>query len=120
MSSFFCAGKKGQSTPIHCHNEQECWVYVVDGILDENLYQNEQGQPAFKKTERRLKSQYTFMHDDMGFHDIVNLKGHRSMTLHLYAGPVKKCRIYDEEQKAFIWHDLAYHSYNGEKLSTLA
>lgn len=109
-----------QVTPIHCHNKQECWVYVVDGELTENFYgSNENDQPVFKKSEKRSASQYTFMHDEMGFHDIDNSSNERCMTLHLYAGPVARCRIYDKELGVFVWRDLTYDTYDGKQLSAV-
>lgn len=113
--------EKGQTTPIHCHNSQECWVYVVDGDLSENFFESDsRGLPQLKKSEQRHKGQYTFMHDEMGFHDLHNTEKQRSMTLHLYAGPVKRCRIYDDTLQEFVWRDLAYHSYDGQLLTEVS
>ncbi|MEQ9483475.1 cysteine dioxygenase [Coleofasciculus sp. F4-SAH-05] len=30
---------KGQASPIHDHQSQDCWIYVVEGTIEETLYQ---------------------------------------------------------------------------------
>ena len=34
--------KEGDSTPIHGHNNQKCWVYLVDGNMTEIRYQKDE------------------------------------------------------------------------------
>ena len=28
----------GQGTSIHCHGGEECWVYMIDGMIEESNY----------------------------------------------------------------------------------
>jgi cysteine dioxygenase len=48
------------------------------------------------------------MKDFIGFHRLENVSNKRSMSLHLYAKPIRKCRIFDEKSKSFVNKDLGY------------
>lgn len=107
--------EKGQDTPIHCHGNQECWVYVVDGKLDEEHYQYEEEQLLLESTETLAKGEKSFMCDDLGFHKLINAGKGRSMSLHLYMNPIDKCTKFNEKTHAFESIDLSYYSYAGKK-----
>lgn len=96
----------GQSTAIHCHNSQECWMLLIEGALTECQFNRD-----IEKVEETLLStdKRSHMNDDMGFHSIVNHSNQRAMTLHLYAKPIDRCRVYDEELGKFSWKKLEYH-----------
>lgn len=61
--------EKDQITPIHCHNKQECWVYVVEGTVQEPRYRgNPEGLPV-PDDELRLKQEgLSYMNDEMRYH----------------------------------------------------
>ena len=48
------------------------------------------------------------MKDFMGFHSLENLSDKKSMSLHLYAKPIRACRIFDEESNTFVHKELEY------------
>ena len=43
----------GQKTKIHCHNQQECWVKVIEGGFSESVYEQaeESGEMQFVSTD---------------------------------------------------------------------
>lgn len=109
---------EGQETPIHCHNNQECWVYVVKGEFDEQRFKEGDGKEEIEvEAEMQLeKDGISYMNDDMGYHSLANINDGRSMSLHLYMNPIDECNIYNEETGEFELKKLVYHSYEGKVL----
>lgn len=108
----------GQETPIHCHNGEECWVYTIQGNLQEQRFDWQEEQQALKRlgTEKMRAGQVSYMNDNMGFHSLHNTGAQPAMTLHLYMKPIDRCRIYDEALRGFQYRELQYHSFKGEVL----
>lgn len=102
----------GQETPIHCHNEQECWVYVVEGELEEQRFDNELNRVDVAGLESIPLNQKekSYMNDHLGYHTLANQTDKRAMSLHLYAKPIERCRTYDENEGCFKWVELKYHT----------
>lgn len=101
--------EQGQITPIHDHGGEECWVKVINGEFREKIYkENELGELNVTKTTISKVNEVTYMKDFMGFHSLENISNKRSMSLHLYAKPIRKCRTFDEENKKFINRKLTY------------
>jgi cysteine dioxygenase len=100
---------EGQRTPIHDHGGEECWVKVIEGEFKETIYkQNEAGELNFVKSSISKSNEITYMKDFMGFHRLENLSNKRSMSLHLYAKPIRKCKMFDEKSGTFMNKDLVY------------
>lgn len=111
----------GQKTPIHCHNGEECWVYSVQGELEERrfkLIDEQKDQDDLKETRRAMmrEGRVAYMNDEMGFHSLHNLSKERAMTLHLYVSPIDSCRIYNEEEECFVRKEMQYTSFEGNLL----
>ena len=34
----------GHETSIHCHNDQDCWVYLLEGAITENQFKNNEAK----------------------------------------------------------------------------
>jgi len=99
----------GHQTPIHDHGGEECWVRVIDGELKETIYrQDKDGELYSVKSFVSLTNQVTYMKDFMGFHRLKNVANKRSMSLHLYAKPIRNCRAFNEESKTFVKRELDY------------
>lgn len=102
---------KGHKTPIHDHGGEECWVKVISGQLEEVIYKkNENDELTVLRTIVSKKNQVTYMKDFMGFHSLENTSDNRSMTLHLYAKPIRKCNVFDEDSKTFINKEMVYNT----------
>lgn len=108
-----------QITPVHCHGGQECWVYGVQGKIEEVRYQANSKKELEEVSRETLgKNGLSYMVDDMGYHTLENLDDTRSMTLHLYMDPIEQCRIFDLETGDFVWKELHYYSLKGQLLET--
>ena len=104
----------GDTTPIHGHGEQRCWVYQVSGSMEEVVYKENAQNEITPDRSRQLKpGDLCYMEDSMGYHTIHNNSGVRAMSLHLYAKPIDSCTCYNEDVADFIPKDMSYHSYKG-------
>ena len=102
-----------QITPIHCHNNEECWVLNLQGEFEEVRYDEEiPDSGELMEISREIMSEggLSYMNDSMGFHSLANLSSERAMSLHLYMNPIDQCRIFDEEKKELVWKSLSYDS----------
>lgn len=107
---------KDACTPIHGHAGENCWVYQVDGTVQEQrLVEVEKG---FKVTHdsKLSKGALTYMHDRMGYHTIKNISGTRAMTLHVYAKPIDSCKVYCEEKDCFEIKEMQYDTIEGNEV----
>lgn len=101
--------EKGQASPIHDHGGEECWVKIIDGEFRETLYQkNKEGELESIKSMESTAGDITYMVDFMGYHRLENLSNKRSLSLHLYAKPIRRCNVYDEDSKDFVSKELSY------------
>ena len=102
----WCAGHQ---TSIHDHGGEECWVKVIEGEFKETVYkQDEIGTLKLTKTKFSKKNEITYMKDFMGFHRLENSANKRSMSLHLYAKPIRSCNVFNEVSKTFVHKELDY------------
>ncbi len=102
--------EEGQETSIHSHNGEECWVYLAQGKLREKRFMEHEHQLKLKADVKMTKERLSYMNDDLGYHSLHNLSQGRSMSLHLYVGPIDECSIYKEEKDKFVRKALNYYS----------
>lgn len=100
--------EKDQKTPIHDHGGEECWVKVINGTLKETLYKGESSGLTQLNTTISVKGTISYMIDFMGYHKLENISGHRAISLHLYAKPIKKCNVFDDHKKTFSSKTLSF------------
>ncbi|NRA13809.1 MAG: cysteine dioxygenase family protein [Crocinitomicaceae bacterium] len=99
----------GQSTPIHDHGGEKCWVYVMEGEIKETLYdRSSEGEPIVKRSTTSKAGDVSFISDVMGYHSLENATDSRVCTLHLYAKPIRNCNVYDKDSGEFSNHALTY------------
>lgn len=103
----------GAITPLHDHAGQNCWVYQVDGSVRERRYKKD-GE-AFELTNDMVldAGRLCYMHDRMGYHTLENESNIRSMTLHVYANPIDRCQVFNEEKACFETVEMQYDSIEG-------
>ena len=107
--------EKNQITPIHSHNNQECWVYNVNGKFEEIRYKkDENGIPQPFYHSNLAEQNRSYMNDSIGFHVLKNTANGRAMSLHLYAHPINECLVYNEHNKVFETKPLGYFSVAGQ------
>lgn len=105
--------EEGQETPIHCHNDQECWVHIVKGEFKEKRYEEKKGNLILDHEMTLGEKRVSYMNDDMGYHSLENSHDGRSISLHLYMDPIEECKIYNEDKGDFEVVELEYYSYSG-------
>jgi len=102
---------KVQETPIHEHGGQKCWVYQINGEVEEFRYQKDNSGVLIETSKTNLISgNITYMDDRMGYHALKNIRDQRCMTLHIYVLPIDSCEMFCEKQEDFIIKDLEYDS----------
>jgi cysteine dioxygenase len=103
--------ESGQITPIHNHGGEECWVKVIEGSLKETIYEiDKAGELNILKTDISRAQDVSYMIDFMGYHSLENLSNKRSMSLHLYAKPIRSCEIFDKETRTFVNKKMSYNT----------
>lgn len=98
-------------TKIHDHGGQDCWIYQVEGDLLEKRYKEDSRDNLKLEEKLRIKEgELSYMNDKMGYHSIKNDSDDRALTLHFYATPIDRCRIYSPEKSKFEMTELVYSS----------
>jgi len=103
----------GQETPIHCHNDQECWVHIVKGEFKEIRFKQGENGLQIDNEQTFMKEGLCYMNDDMGFHKLQNISKEKAISLHLYANPIDKCRVFNEKTECFELKEMSYYSEEG-------
>ncbi|KAF0693944.1 hypothetical protein As57867_015086, partial [Aphanomyces stellatus] len=89
---------KGQYSPIHDHPCDGCWVRHIQGTLHEVRYRHT-GTTLDEISNAMITQGVSYMDDSLGLHKIGNPSREvDAITLHLYAPPYSKCKL---------WHDPA-------------
>ncbi|ETV97889.1 hypothetical protein H310_09211 [Aphanomyces invadans] len=85
---------KGKYSPIHDHPSDGCWVRHIQGTVHEVRYWNN-GTSLEQTSETFVSEGVTYMDDSLGLHKIGNPSDTTdAITLHLYAPPYDKCRLW--------------------------
>jgi cysteine dioxygenase len=109
---------KGVETPIHGHGGEDCWVYQMEGVVQEIRFEENENEELIEKQRITLEpGKLTYMNDEMGYHTIKNIGLSRAITLHVYASPIHSCKVYDDDKGTFELKELSYHSYKGNSLT---
>ncbi|KAI7817306.1 RmlC-like cupin domain-containing protein, partial [Gamsiella multidivaricata] len=114
---------------IHDHSGAHCIMKILDGELQETLYDwpdkvitddNEEQSKPMKITRETIlhRDECAYMSDQLGLHRVSNpLKGQGSLSLHLYTPPYETCKTFNERSsKARSSGKCVFYSTRGEKL----
>jgi cysteine dioxygenase len=104
----------GQTSPIHDHAGQNCWMAVLEGSIEEVQYAwpepgrvgplTSQGSRAFEP------GRVAYINDDIALHVVRPADGGRGISLHLYSRPIETCHAYDEATGRVLPRQLTYHT----------
>lgn len=101
-----------QRTPIHDHAGQRCWMLLQSGKLTFKNYRTPEAEEAplivAGPCETHEAGEAVYIDDGIGVHAIANATTKPAISVHLYAAPIQRCRIYDETAKRFKWVELDY------------
>jgi cysteine dioxygenase len=117
--------KAGQVSPIHNHHSQDCWMFIVDGILEETLFhadpvplEEDRVRLTLTKKTSQGYGHFFYINDTLGLHQVGNGGSPEAISLHLYSLPFDSCNIYCEKTGKIQVKNLSYHSIRG-KLCTV-
>lgn len=114
----------GQFTPIHDHFGQRCWMFVTQGVLTFKNFKpiESDTSPLVSNgpSDTLHSGKLVYIDDGRGVHSISNCSKEPAASIHLYAGPVPRCRIYDEKEKKFRWVELSYFTEFGRIVAPTA
>jgi cysteine dioxygenase len=107
----------GQESPIHNHMDQNCWMAVVDGVVEEVQFSlASQGPMVEGKSTSLERGGVAYIHDDIALHLVRAGGGARGASLHLYAKPYPTCLVYDRATGDECRKTLVYHAVHGQVL----
>ena len=114
----------GSMSSIHGHDKSSCWVNVVEGTVHEVQYALPQLDKKFLEAEKndpagavghcgRLKVVNvakldtggvvgTYANNDVGIHRVENRTDKLACTVHIYAPPLRKMKIFNEDGRVHV------------------
>jgi cysteine dioxygenase len=115
--------ESGQSSPVHNHQGQHCWMAVPIGRLAVQNYDlvraDEQGFCELRLAERLVMDpgHPAFVDPEEPIHAVLNLAeyGRRATSLHVYSRPYDRCVVYAPEKNAYWEVPLFYDSEHGRR-----
>jgi len=91
--------ERGQFSPIHSHANSSCWVKVLDGKLQETIYDfpgPNKGPLPLRSEAVFSPNQATYIDDSYGIHKMGNPCNDKpAVSLHVYAPAYTACHIFD-------------------------
>ena len=103
-----------QATAIHCHDDKECWVKVVQGSFEEKMYCSAEKEVSDTGVRTLGQFEVTSATEATFLHSLKNTSNQRAMTLHLYMKPIEKCRVYNLDSKEMKVVYMKYDTIEGE------
>jgi cysteine dioxygenase len=89
--------EKDQSTSIHDYDSERAWMKPVIGQVTEERYVlAPDGGLSMVNSTVRGTGDVSFMEKEGSIHRFINSHDGRSVTLNLYAKPLRRWKIYDE------------------------
>jgi len=99
----------GNSTPVHAHDGQKCWVVPLEGALKEKYFVlDHEGSLKSKHTRLLEFGGLSYMDDAMGYHSLENESNGKAISLHVYMNPLNHCRFYCQLEERFKEKPLEY------------
>ena len=111
-----------QTSPVHNHQGQDCWMHVVAGEMLEVQYHclkdEESGVWGIEKGEKVpcLPGYTAYINDEICLHQICNQTDKPAITLHLYSYPIETCNIYCCKTGKVTSRKLNYSTVDGEAI----
>ncbi len=109
-----------QMTPIHDHCGQRCWMFIQSGHLAFKTFKppltDFSPLIAYGSGEVLTSPSSAYIDDGIGVHAISNLGDEPAVSIHLYAGPIPKCRVYNEKESRFEIKELGFFTRFGKQV----
>jgi cysteine dioxygenase len=88
---FIITWNTNQNSKIHDHSENGCWLKIIDGRIQENIYDI---NLQINKINIINKNEIGFMDNNIGFHSIFNLNSDITVSIHIYSPINHKTKYY--------------------------
>eukprot|EP01041_Mallomonas_annulata_P010833 gene10833-22608_t len=114
----------GQTSRIHNHPCNGCFIKTVSGSIREERYEIDPDSFKILPTSSKVfdQGQVSYMDDYLGYHKIDNPNHEKgAITLHIYTPPFSECKVW-ESSSTFSEHETAkviYDSVAGYKTPQL-
>jgi cysteine dioxygenase len=89
--------EKGQKSPIHDFDSQEAWIHTIKGQLTEERYRLIENKLEKVSSVLLGTSEFSYMTNVITIHRYSNSYESRTVSLNLYAKPIKKWKEYNIE-----------------------
>jgi len=113
----------GAVSPIHDHDGQECWFSIQSGTFLLENYSLMSG--GLEPGPARLgppsvvgpvgRGYVDFRCPEAPIHRVIAHQG-PAISLHVYAGPVERCLVFDPKRQRCALRELRYHSIFGRPM----
>ena len=88
---FIISWLKNQSSKIHNHSKNGCFLKILEGNLEERIYSND----LKIVNENKLKQgDISYMDDKVGFHSVKNVNDETCVSIHIYSPPNHKTKYF--------------------------
>ncbi|MCU1282953.1 MAG: hypothetical protein JWM53_6499 [bacterium] len=102
----------GSASPIHDHDGQDCWFVPLAGAFDLDDYaildENSADARLTPLRSRRLHAGELDRRDRYETVHSVTPATPLAVSLHLYARPIDRCRVFDRARGRWSWRLLGY------------
>ena len=104
----------GSTSPIHDHAAQDCWLVPLAGelALDDYAIGDERGTDVELVTLRHRRvgaGELDHRDEHEAVHAVTAVTD--ALSLHVYARPIDRCRIFDRRLRTWSWHALGYDAF---------
>eukprot|EP01113_Clastostelium_recurvatum_P009161 TRINITY_DN14379_c0_g1_i1.p1 TRINITY_DN14379_c0_g1~~TRINITY_DN14379_c0_g1_i1.p1 ORF type:complete len:283 (+),score=58.95 TRINITY_DN14379_c0_g1_i1:100-849(+) len=103
---------QGQASRIHSHSGSECWMTVLDGHIEEDLYSLKDDKLTIpeitypsscpdlvlERSSVFSTGDATHINDSVGLHRVKAPEAHTGITLHIYSPPIDEARLFEPNQ----------------------
>ena len=81
---FIITWNKNQETKVHDHSENGCFLKILEGTLEENVFSND-----LNNVKKRLlkKGNISYMCNKIGLHSVKNNSDEICVSIHIYSPP---------------------------------
>ena len=80
-----------QKADIHNHAENGCFLKMLEGDLEETLYDDKLNE---LETRQLTKNQISYMHNNIGLHCVKNKSDKIAVSIHIYSPPNHSTKFY--------------------------
>ena len=107
----------GHKAPIHSHPGANCFVRMLEGEMEEQLYSKPvapEGRVTLQRSRELKAGDVIHIRDDISIHSMANRSAEGAVTLHLYTPPYNTCEIFSEGSSETISAPIMYTTKGGE------